>query len=348
MAKANYYELLGVAQNADDDEIKRAYRKLAMKHHPDRNPGNTDAEELFKEVKEAYEMLSDTQKRAAYDEELSRKRSRSFSTSPANRWSAGRTRNPAPEPKANPTYWSPPPPPPAPPGANLSTNIQVPIDIARNGGDLKVSFKVTLDCPACLGVGTLAAATRCASCEGLRFKRSKADPSKRSKCRSCQGHGRKTGQPCKACKKKGAVTQKREAIISIPPNVTEGSVIRLRGAGAPSTEGGPNGNLLCTVSLKPVKGLELKGLNVHGEVKVDFLTAMLGGTASYDYLGRTLHVPVPAMCRAGAVLKIAGAGFPDRTSSEIGELRLKVAIDLPKGMRKPTSSQAAFLRDMFR
>jgi molecular chaperone DnaJ len=347
MAKITYYELLGVAENADGDEIKRAYRKLAMKHHPDRNPGNKDAEEHFKEGKEAYEILSDPAKREAYDGKLSRRRSSSF-TRPATGWSAGRTRTTASEPKASGTHWSPPPPPPAPPGANLSTTIQVPIDIAKNGGDLKVSFKVTLDCPACLGEGTLAAATRCESCEGLRFKRSKANPLKRSKCRSCQGHGRKTGQPCKACKKKGAVTQKREAIISIPPNVTEGSVIRLRGAGAPSTEGGPNGNLLCTVSLKPVKGLEVKGLNVHGEVKVDFLTAMLGGTANYEYLGRMLQVSVPAMCRAGAVLKIADAGFPDRTSSEIGELRLKVAIDLPKGMRKPTPSQAAFLRDMFR
>lgn len=350
MAKQTYYQILGVANNADDNELKRAYRKLAMKHHPDRNPGNMDSEEQFKEVKQAYEKLSDPTSRAAYDERLAKKRTSSFHNrssaggSSGFQWKRPETEAPPPEKET----WEPPPPPPPPPGANLTATIEVPLDIARNGGELRASFKVTLDCLACHGEGTLLSATRCENCDGMRFKRSTANPAKRLKCRSCKGYGRKTGQPCKVCKKKGTLTQKREGVFRIPPNVTEGSVLRLRGAGAPSSEGGPNGNLLCTVKLKPVKGVELKGLNVHGEIKVDFLTAMLGGSTTYAYLGRTLSVPVPAMCRAGAILKIPGAGFADRASSDVGELRLKVAIDLPKGMRKPTASQAAVLRDMFR
>ena len=348
MAK-NYYEDLAVAENASVEDIKKAYRRLAMKWHPDRNPGNADAEEHFKKAKKAYEVLSDPVERAAFDA-TRRRREAFFGKRPEP--TADRTPGRSPDVRSQPRKtWEPPPPPPPPappPGENLQTTITVPLDVARQGGELKVSYKVTLSCPICAGAGELAHSARCSNCHGTGSKRSKKNPLKRLNCRSCKGRGHKPGQACKACKKKGSVTQTREALVNIPANVTEGSMLRLRGGGVPSTEGGPNGNLICTVKLKPTKGYDLKGLNVQGEVKVDILTALTGGTVAYDYLGEVIQVPVPAMCRAGVTLKIPNKGFSDRETAEVGELRLKVVLDLPKGLRKPSPSQTALLRDIFR
>jgi molecular chaperone DnaJ len=375
MAKP-YYETLGVTRTATDDEIKKAYRRLAMKWHPDRNPGDKAAEENFKDIKEAYEFLSDAQQRAEYDARLMR-RERGFSSSSRGaagpdaathdtarpnpfrstrhthtedgHRSAGGHRSTHREERASSRAWyeTPPPPPPAA-GEDLHTTIKVPLDLARNGGDLKVSYSVTLSCPRCLGTGINPYLVRCDKCSGKGFKWTTKHPVRKQTCRSCSGEGRKSQQPCTVCKKKGSLTEKRQTIITLPPNLTEGSVIRLRGQGAPSTEGGPNGNLLCTISLKDARGYKLKGLDVQAELRIDFLTAILGGIVTYDYLGQAVKVTVPPMCRAGATLKVPEAGFVNRFTEEVGTLLLKVALDLPKGARKLNASQIALLKELFR
>lgn len=370
-----YYETLEVPRTATDDEIKKAYRRLAMKWHPDRNPGNKEAEENFKEVKEAYEFLSDAQKRAGYDR-LTR-REQGFSSS--SRGSAGPDAATQDTAHANPyrstrqtytdnghhsananrsthrkgnssgraSYETPPPPPPAA-GQDLRTTIKVPVDLARNGGELKVTYSVTHSCVPCRGTGINPYSVRCDKCNGKGFKWSTKHPMRKQTCRPCSGEGRKSQQPCKVCKKKVHLTEKRTAIINLPPNLTEGVIIRLRGLGEPSTEGGPNGNLLCTVELKDARGYKLKGLDVQAEIRIDFLTAILGGEVTFDYLGETVKVKVPAMCRAGTTLKVPGAGFLNRFTDEVGTLRLKVALDLPKGARKLNAAQTALLKELFR
>jgi molecular chaperone DnaJ len=328
-----HYEVLGVAQSASSDEIKRAYRKAAMQWHPDRN-SSPEASEKFRAIKKAYDTLYDASERADYDQTLRPARGQ------GSPFSGFGTRNRA-SAQARPE-------PSVPPGEDLETVITVPLDIARNGGDLKVSYTVELRCGTCFGAGEIHYSARCTNCSGLGYKRSKANRLKKTTCRSCGGAGHKTGQNCKVCKAKGFLTEKRAAIITIPSNSTEGTVLRLRGLGGASLHGGANGNLFCRIKLKEIRGYQLKGLNVHGEIKVDFMTAMLGGTVGYDFMGRPLSVTVPAMSRAGTVLKVPGAGFADRQSAEIGTLNLKVVLDLPKNMRKPTASQAALLKELFR
>ena len=334
MEKRDYYDVLGVSRGATEEDIKKAYRKLAMKHHPDRNPGDREAEERFKEAAEAYEVLRDQEKRDVYDryghEGLAGTGFRGFSGFDDIFSSFGdlfdeffgfgsrtgqRTR--------------------ARKGNSLRYDLEMTLEDAFAGREEEISFKKWDFCESCHGSGLKPGTERkaCTTCGGRgQIFRSQGFFQISTTCPACHGEGRIVVDPCKECNGKGKIRTDRKISLKIPPGVDTGSQLRLQGEGEAGENGGPPGDLFVMIHVKDHEFFKREGEHLLCEVPVSFVQATLGNTITIPVLGsekgEDLHIP--AGTQPGDILTLPGLGMPSLQKGKKGDLFIRVAVKIPK------------------
>ncbi len=341
MAKRDYYEVLGVEKSASPDEIKRAYRRMAIKYHPDKNPGDKEAEAKFKECAEAYEVLSDADKRKQYDqyghEGLRGASMHDFSRmnvedifsmfgfddffggifgGTGGRQRASRGHGPA-------------------RGYDLETGVELALNEIARGADKTIEFTRQDLCQDCNGSGAAKGSkpARCNVCGGSgQVAKGGGFFQMVSTCPQCRGSGQVITNPCSKCKGSGRVPRKRTVTIKIPAGVHEGQGIRVAGEGEPGRAGGPNGDLYCYVRVKPHEFLERDGNNLIAVVPITFTQAALGATIDVPSLNGTQQLKVPPGTQYGSVFRIRGQGLPDMRSHRTGDQLVQVTIETPTNL----------------
>ncbi len=353
MAKRDYYEVLGVDKNASPDDIKRAYRRMAMKYHPDKNPGSKEAEAKFKECAEAYEVLSDPDKRSRYDqfghEGLRGVGMRDYSHmnwqdigsifddifggdlggfgdifGMGSRTSA--RRGPA-------------------RGYDLETAVSLTLNEVAKGTEKTIEFTRQDTCPDCDGAGSAKGThpERCPACGGTgQVSRGGGFFQMISTCRRCGGTGQVITNPCKKCNGTGSVPKKREISVKIPAGVHEGQGVRVTGEGEPGRNGGPRGDLYCYVTIKPHEFLDRNGNDLIAVVPITFTQASLGATIDVPSLNGTNKLKIPPGTQYGSVFRIKGQGLPDIRTHRTGDQLVQVTVEIPA---KLTSRQEELLRE---
>jgi len=336
MAKRDYYEVLGVGRNASADEIKRAYRRMALKYHPDKNPNNKDAESKFKECAEAYEVLSDTEKRQRYDQfgheglrgagmhDFSRMNVEDifsmfgfedlFSSIFGNR--SGRAGR-----RAGPTR-----------GYDLETMVELTLNDVATGTEKTIEFTRQDICSDCGGSGSARGTSpgRCPSCGGSgQIARGGGFFQMVSTCPQCKGSGEIITNPCKMCRGTGRVGKNRIVNIKIPPGVHEGQGVRVAEEGEPGRNGGPRGDLYCYVRVKPHDFLERDGNHLIAVVPISFTQAALGATIDVPSLNGAKKLKIPPGTQYGSIFKIKGEGLPDIRTHRTGDQLVQVIIETP-------------------
>jgi molecular chaperone DnaJ len=353
MGKRDYYEVLGVGKNASADDIKRAYRRMAMKYHPDKNPDNKEeAEAKFKECAEAYEVLNDPDKRQRYDqfghEGLRGAGVRDFSHM---KWQdigsifedmfgvddflggifggggrrGGRT-GPA-------------------RGYDLETSVELTLNDIAKGVEKTIEFTRQDMCPECNGTACAKGTSpgRCPMCGGSGQVASGGGFFQMvSTCRQCGGSGQVITNPCKNCKGTGRIPKKRIVNVKIPAGVHEGQGVRVAGEGEPGRGGGPRGDLYCYVRIKPHEFLQRDGNNVVAVVPISFTEAALGIEVEVPSLDGAKHLKIPPGTQYGSIFRIKGQGLPDIRSRRNGDQLVQVIIETPA---KLNSKQQDLLRE---
>lgn len=346
MAKRDYYEVLGLSKTASEDEIKRAYKKLAMKHHPDRNPGDASAEEKFKEVKEAYEVLSDAQKRSAYDQfghagvdpsmggggfgggGFGGGGFGAFSDMFADIFGGGgRSGFGGPR-----------------PGDDLEYRLNLTLEQAVNGAKIDIQIPRKEVCDSCHGTGAAAGSEpeTCSTCGGhgkvrmqqglFVFERT---------CHVCHGKGKIIKKPCSKCHGEGFVQVKKTLTVSIPAGVDDGDRIRLSGQGEVGDPGAPHGDLYVRIALQPHPIFKRQGDDLYCEMPLSFTTATLGGEIEVPTLDGQVKLKIPAGTQTGRKFKIAGKGVKSVRSGRQGDLICQVTLETPVNL---TADQQELLR----
>ena len=342
MAKKDYYEVLGVNRDASEGEIKKAYRKLAMKHHPDRNPDNPKSEEHFKEAKEAYEILSDAQKRAAYDQYGHAGVDQSHGGGPQGAGNfadafgdifgdifGGGSR------RSN-VYR----------GADLRYNLEISLEDAARGTETKIRIPVMAECKTCHGTGAKPGTSpvTCSTCGGHgQVRMQQGFFSIQQTCPKCHGSGKTISSPCTDCHGDGRVKQQKTLSVKIPVGVDEGDRIRLSGEGEAGVNGGPSGDLYVVVHLKQHAIFQRDGADLHCEMPISFTTAALGGEIEIPTLDGHAKIKVPAETQSGAAFRLRGKGIKALRSSEHGDLMCHVVVETPV---KLTEKQKQLLREL--
>src|SRR5689334_8819801 len=316
MAKRDYYEILEVERTVNAGDLKSAYRKLAMKWHPDRNPGNKDCEHKFKEINEAYDVLKDDQKRAAYDrfghaafEQGGAGGAHGFGADFASSFSdifedlfgmgggrrggrgGGRER-----------------------GADLRYNMEITLEEAFVGKTAQVRIPTSVTCEACSGSGGKAGSKpkTCATCHGAgKVRHTQGFFTLERTCVACQGRGQVIDNPCTNCVGSGRVTRERTLSVNVPAGVEDGTRIRLAGEGEAGVRGGPNGDLYIFLSLAPHPFFQRDGADLHCRVPISMVAAALGGGFEVPTIdkGKT-KVKVPSGTQSGRRFRIASKGMP--------------------------------------
>jgi molecular chaperone DnaJ len=347
-SKKDYYEVLGVNKDASEEEIKKAYRKLAMKYHPDRNPDNPKAEEQFKEAKEAYEMLSDSQKRAAYDQYGHAGVDPSMGGGGAGFGGAGFADafgdifgdifggGGARGQRSN-VYR----------GADLRYNMEISLEDAAKGTETKIRIPVQAKCEPCNGSGAKSGKTpvTCTTCGGHgQVRMQQGFFSVQQTCPKCHGAGQmiKDEDKCPSCNGAGRTKQNKTLSVKIPAGVDEGDRIRLTGEGEAGVNGGPTGDLYVVVHLKPHQMFQRDGGNLHCEMPISFSTAALGGEIEVPTLDGSAKMKIPAETQTGGVFRLRGKGIKPLRSSEHGDLMVHVVVETPV---KLTTRQKELLRE---
>ncbi len=347
MAKKDYYEVLGVNRDASDDDIKKAYRKLAMKHHPDRNPDNPKAEELFKEAKEAYEILSDAQKRAAYDQyghagvDPQAGGAGGFGGGAGfadafgdifgdifGGGGGGRQRS---------NVYR---------GADLRYNMEISLEEAARGTETKIRIPVMAECETCHGSGAKPGTqpTTCTTCGGHgQVRMQQGFFSIQQTCPKCHGSGKMVSSPCGTCHGDGRVKQQKTLSVKIPAGVDEGDRIRLTGEGEAGVNGGPSGDLYVVIHLKKHAIFERDGGDLHCEMPISFTIAALGGEIEIPTLDGHAKMKIPAETQTGAKFRLRNKGIKPLRSSDHGDLICHVVVETPV---KITERQKELLREL--
>jgi len=351
MAK-DFYELLGVTKDASQDKIKKAYRKLARKWHPDINPGNKEAEQKFKEISRAYECLGNEKKRKLYDEFGEEGLQAGFDADKAreySKWSSfeqarggasgaegfgryesyedifgdlfggamggGRFRSTVPA-----------------KGTDMHHDMTIDLVSALRGFETELALQQAVSCPVCQGTGTDSGApmTICPYCGGSGRQEVAQGPMHFTKaCPHCHGHGQ-VGKPCPTCHGAGQVLGTEKIRVVIPQGVREGSKVRVAGKGEPGRNGGEPGDLYLIIHLKPHPFLKREGDDLLMEVPVTVGEAMAGGTIHVPTVDGPVKVKVPAGSQSGQTLRLKGKGAPNAKTKERGNLLVKLAVKVPR------------------
>jgi len=339
MDKRDYYEVLGVNRKASASEIKRAYRRMALKYHPDKNPGDKQAADRFKQCAEAYEVLSDQQKRQRYDqfghEGLRGAGVHDFSRMKVDdifsmfdlddlfgsffggrgRKAAG-ARGPA-------------------RGYDLETSVELTLEEVANGTKKTIEFTRQDNCDECGGSGSAPGTSpgRCPSCGGSgQVARGGGLFQMVSTCPRCRGAGEVITNPCKKCKGTGRVPKKKSVSVKIPVGVHEGQGIRVAGEGEPGRKGGPRGDLYCYVRLKAHSFLERQGNDLLAIVPISFTQAALGATIDVPSLNGTKKLKIRGGTQNGSTFRINGQGLPDIRTHRVGDEFVKITIETPTNL----------------
>ncbi len=348
MSKRDYYEVLGVHRGASEEEIKKAFRKLAMKYHPDRNPGRPDVEEKFKEVKEAYDVLSDPQKRAAYDQYGHagvdpsmagagaagagfRDFADAFSDIFGDIFGTGRTS------RAH-AYR----------GADLRYNLEITLEEAARGTETKIRIPVMAQCDHCHGTGARPGTqpVTCPTCGGYgQVRMQQGFFSIQQTCPRCHGSGRIITEPCSNCHGEGRVKQHKTLSVRIPAGVDEGDRIRLSGEGEAGINGGPPGDLYVMIHLKPHPVFTRDHDDLHCEMPISFATAALGGEIQIPTLDGHAIIRIPPETQTGKVFRLRGKGIKGVRSQHPGDLLCHVVVETPVNL---TERQKELLREFER
>jgi molecular chaperone DnaJ len=351
MAKRDYYEVLGVSKNASEADIKRAYRRMAIKYHPDKNPDDKEAEAKFKECAEAYEVLSDPEKRKRYDnygheglrgmgmrdyahinvhdsifEELIRAAGAAAADFLAGFGFGENIRDR----RSRPTR-----------GYDLETSVELTLNDVAKGTEKTIEFTRQDICPECNGSRCAKGTTpgRCPTCGGsgqvVRQVRMLGGViNMGSDCPKCRGSGQVITNPCKKCKGAGRVPKKRVVDIKIPQGVHEGQGIRVASEGEPGRNGGPRGDLYCYVRVKPHDFLQRDGNNLIAIVPISFTQATLGTTIDVPSLDGTRGLKIPPGTQYGSVFRIKGQGLPDIRTRRTGDELVQIIIETPAKLNK--------------
>ncbi|MGE7370238.1 molecular chaperone DnaJ [Neorhizobium sp. NPDC001467] len=341
MAKTDFYETLGVARTADEKELKSAFRKLAMKYHPDKNPGDAEAEKKFKEIGEAYETLKDPQKRAAYDRfghaafEQGGMGGGGFSGGGAGGFSdifedifgemmgGGRARRSSGGRER---------------GADLRYNMEIPLEEAYAGKTAQIRVPTSITCDVCSGSGAKPGTQpkTCGTCQGSgRVRASQGFFSVERTCPTCHGRGQTISDPCGKCHGQGRVTEERSLSVNIPAGIEDGTRIRLQGEGEAGARGGPAGDLYIFLSVTPHQFFQRDGADLYCAVPISMTTAALGGTFDVTTLdGTKSRVTVPEGTQAGKQFRLKGKGMPVLRSSQTGDLYIQIGIETPQKLTK--------------
>ncbi|MBN1417350.1 MAG: molecular chaperone DnaJ [Planctomycetes bacterium] len=347
----DYYEVLGVARDAPLEEIKKAYRKQALQYHPDKNPGDSTAEVRFKEAAEAYDVLSDPEKRRRYDqfgpEGLRGTGARTFTNvddifsvfsdifgggslfgdlfgfhGGGRGGERGR------------------------PGASLEIEIEISLEEAARGVEKTVEVRAEARCERCGGSGAKAGAepVTCRMCRGHgQVVQSFGFLRTATTCPQCGGEGVRIEEPCARCRGRGTTSQVRSIQIRIPPGVDTGNVIRLQGQGNQGTRGGRDGDLLCVIRLRPHRLFLRRGGDCICEVPISFPQAALGDVVKVPTLEGQAEVTVPPGTQSGEILRLRGQGFPDVRGVGRGDHLISVTVEIPK---KLTARQRELLKEL--
>jgi molecular chaperone DnaJ len=344
MAKKDYYEVLGVNRDASDDELKKAYRKLAMKWHPDRNPDNPKAEEHFKEAKEAYEVLTDASKRAAYDQyghagvdptaaAGAGAGFGSFSDAFGDIFGdifgggGGRTRS---------NVYR---------GADLRYNLEISLEEAARGTETRIRIPAMEECATCHGSGAKpgTSPTTCTTCGGHgQVRMQQGFFSIQQTCPKCHGSGKIVASPCATCHGAGRIKQHKTLSVKIPAGVDEGDRIRLSGEGEAGVNGGPSGDLYVVIHIKPHAVFQRDHNDLHCEMPISFTVAALGGEIEIPTLDGYAKIKVPAETQTGKVFRLRGKGIKGVRSSTQGDLMCHVVVETPVSL---TARQKELLQE---
>ncbi|MBM4027153.1 MAG: molecular chaperone DnaJ [Planctomycetes bacterium] len=354
MAKADYYQVLGVEKSASPDEIKRAYRRMAIKYHPDKNPGNKEAEAKFKECAEAYEVLSDPEKRKQYDQygheglrgtgmhDFSRMNVEDifsmfgFEDFFGNVFGGGGGRRGGVR-RGGPAR-----------GYDLETGVELTLEDVAHGTEKTIEFTRQDRCQECKGSGAAPGTqpVRCPLCGGSgQVAKGGGFFQMVSTCPQCQGTGRVVKNPCPTCRGSGRVPKKRTVTIKVPPGVHEGQGIRVAGEGEPGRDGGPSGDLYVYVRIKPHEFLERDGNDLVAVVPISFTQAALGATIDVPSLEGTRQLKIPPGTQYGSLFRIRGQGLPDVRTGRTGDEIVQVTIETPGNLN---ARQEELLREFAR
>lgn len=341
MAKQDYYELLGISKDASDVEIKKAYRSMAMKYHPDRNPGDKEAEIKFKEVTEAYEILKDGQKRAAYDRYGHAAFAQgagagfgggfNFDFSGAGFGSifedifsefmggaAGRSRS---------SQYA------GRRGADIRHDLEVTLEEAYHGLKKEIEIQTAVRCDECDGTGAAAGskAETCDMCHGTgRVRRQSGFFIEERMCPTCQGTGQVIKNPCKKCRGTGKVSQKKVLEVNIPAGIDSENRMRLSGQGEAGLNGGPNGDLYIFVHVKPHPIFKRDGADLRCEIPLSMTTAALGGNIEIPCIdGSTEKVTISAGTQTGEEVRLRKKGMSILQNKNVGDLFVRFKVETP-------------------
>lgn len=342
MSKRDYYDVLGVSRDADESEIKKAYRKLAMKYHPDRNAGDAKAEERFKEAKEAYEILSDSSKRSAYDQYGHAGVDASAAGAGAHgfgdafsdifgdifgmRGGGGRSNVHR--------------------GADLRYNLEITLEQAARGAETKIRIPTMVACDTCHGSGAKpgTSPTICTTCDGHgQVRMQQGFFSIQQTCPKCRGSGKIISTPCSSCHGVGRVKQHKTLTVKIPVGVDEGDRIRISGEGEAGVNGGPPGDLYVVIHLSSHPVFQRDGNDLHCEIPISFATAALGGEIEVPTLEGHARIKISAETQTGKIFRLRGKGIKGVRSHTSGDLLCHVVVETPVNL---TSRQKELLQEL--
>ncbi len=339
MSKRDYYEVLGVTRSCTEVELKAAFRKLAMQHHPDRNPGDNGCEHRFKEINEAYDVLKDGDKRAAYDRfghaafehggmgggahgfgadfgsTFADIFEGIFGMGSARGRGTGRER-----------------------GSDLRYNMEISLDEAFTGKTAQIRIPTSVTCEACSGSGAKAGTKPkpCGSCGGAgKIRHAQGFFTLERTCPTCHGRGQVIDDPCKVCGGGGRVTRERALSVNIPSGVEDGTRIRLAGEGEAGLRGGTTGDLYIFLEVAPHEFFQRDGADLHCRVPISMTSAALGGEFEVPAIdGSKVKVKVPPGTQTGRRFRLGGKGMPVLRAKQTGDMYVQVAVETPQNLTK--------------
>lgn len=333
MSKRDYYEVLGVERGADEKDIKKAYRRMAMKYHPDRNPGDEEAEAKFKELSEAYDVLADPQKRSAYDQfghagvdgqggfggggagAGHGSFSDIFGDVFGDIFGGGGGRRSSVQ-----------------RGADLKYNLELTLEDAVRGTEKTIKVPTLVNCDTCEGSGAKKGTqpVTCSTCGGIgQVRMQQGFFAVQQTCPACSGTGKIIKDPCNSCYGRGVKEETKTLSVKIPPGVDTGDRIRLSGEGEAGRNGGPAGDLYVEVHVKKHSIFEREGANLYCEVPISFADAALGGEMEVPTLDGRVKLKIPSETQTGRLFRLRGKGVTPVRGGGVGDLLCRVVVETP-------------------